>query len=73
VVPPWCLGCGFQHQPDEHCADCTGDHTGGFCLNPEAADDLTQLDTAEFRRRVNRAAEDLYARALAFLARENQR
>ena len=70
---PWCLGCGFQHQPNEHCPDCTGDHAGGFCLTPEAADELARLHTAEFRRQINYGADVLYARAVAFLARENQR
>lgn len=37
---PWCVACGFQHDPDTHCAECTGVHQGGYCLTPEAIAEL---------------------------------
>lgn len=43
---PWCLACGFQHELGTHCADCTGDHDGGFCMTVEARRELAALDLA---------------------------
>jgi hypothetical protein len=70
---PWCLACGFQHLPMEHCADCTGDHSAGFCMTPEAAAELARLDTPGFRRRVERDAARLHAQVLRFLGSGNGR
>ena len=69
---PWCLACGFQHQPDQHCADCTGDHTGGFCMTPETAAELARFNTPALRARIERDAAKLHAQVIRFLtAREN--
>jgi hypothetical protein len=65
---PWCLACGFEHSPAQYCAGCTGDHSAGFCMTPEAAAELARLDTPGFRRRVERDAARLYAEAIRFLA-----
>jgi hypothetical protein len=40
VEPEWCVACGFQHDPDTHCPECTGVHQGGYCLTPEAIAEL---------------------------------
>lgn len=40
VEPGWCVACGFVHDPDRHCAECTGVHQGGYCLTPEAIAEL---------------------------------
>jgi hypothetical protein len=36
----WCLTCGFQHEADEHCPECTGDNSPGHCLTPEILHEL---------------------------------
>jgi hypothetical protein len=54
---PWCLACGFQHQNDEHCPGCTGDHSTGHCMTPEIAAALSRVD--ELRQRVEHAADEL--------------
>jgi len=53
--------------------DCTGDHTGGFCMTLQAADELARLDNPEFRRQVEYGTDVLYERAVAFLAGKGQR
>jgi hypothetical protein len=63
---PWCLSCGFQHDHDEHCPECTGDHSGGFCMTPEAEAELARL-TPAFLAHVEEQAEALVTEALAFL------
>jgi len=57
---PWCVSCRFQHQDDEHCAGCTGDHSAGCCLTPEGAEELARIDVAKLAQRVERAALPLY-------------
>lgn len=38
----WCVACGFAHDPDTHCPDCTGVHQGGCCLTAEAIAELAR-------------------------------
>ncbi|HEX3815853.1 MAG TPA: hypothetical protein VHX59_23690 [Mycobacteriales bacterium] len=52
--PVWCVACGFQHDPDTHCPDCTGDHQGGYCLTPEALAELAKHE--QLAARVEAAA-----------------
>ena len=42
--PAWCVACGFGHDPDTHCPECTGVHQGGYCLTPEAIEELAKHD-----------------------------
>jgi len=64
---PWCVACGFQHLDDEHCPDCTGDHSAGFCMTPEVAADLARVDVNDLARRVELAALSLYVRVVDVL------
>jgi hypothetical protein len=66
---PWCLACGFQHEANEHCPECTGDHSQSFCMTPELADELARVD-ARLRRRVEQAAAGLYAQVVTILCAE---
>jgi hypothetical protein len=40
----WCVVCGFAHDPDTHCPECSGVHQGGFCLTEEAIAELGRRD-----------------------------
>jgi hypothetical protein len=59
VFYPWCGLCGFQHQDDEHCPGCTGDHSAGFCMTAEVAEELAKVDLLELRRRVEQSAAEV--------------
>ena len=41
---PWCLGCGYQHPQADHCEECNGDHSAGYCMTDELAAQLANVD-----------------------------
>jgi hypothetical protein len=65
---PWCVSCGFQHQDDEHCPGCTGDHSQGVCMTPEAVAELARVDLFSLRQRVERAAIVLHVQVVDVFA-----
>jgi hypothetical protein len=70
---PWCVSCGFQHQDDEHCPECTGEHSAGCCLTPEAVAELARVDLCGLCERVDRAAMALHAQVVDVLTAEGGR
>jgi hypothetical protein len=40
---PWCLACGYQHPQADHREGCNGDHSAGYCMTDELAEQLANL------------------------------
>jgi hypothetical protein len=52
----WGGVCGLPHEQDVHCPNCIGDHSTGFCTTPDAVAELSKVDVADMRQRVEQAA-----------------
>jgi hypothetical protein len=65
---PWCLACGYQHPQADHCEDCNGDHSPGYCMTDELAAELVATD--DLRQRVELEADHLVGQLLHILRPE---
>jgi hypothetical protein len=65
---PWCLACGYQHPQADHCEGCNGDHSAGYCMTDELAEQLASV--GGLRELVGLEAERLFNQALHIVRNE---
>ena len=65
---PWCLACGYQHPQADHCEGCNGDHSAGYCMTDELAEELASVGS--LRELVRLEAERLFNQALHIVRNE---
>jgi hypothetical protein len=65
---PWCLACGYQHPQADHCEGCNGDHSAGYCMTDELAEQLASVGS--LRELVGLDADRLFNQVLHIVRSE---